>query len=96
MNVCPWTSRSHSVHVGQEVVVHYRWHPYHGRPIRVHYSEQRASGCFVHVEIEAGVVAALPAWMLDASICAAMTLGSPRVSTAVLCDLLRIPDQVDR
>jgi hypothetical protein len=83
-------SCSHSAHVGQEIVVRYRWHPYYGRRIRVHYSEQRASGCVVHFEIEAGVVAALPAWMFDASICASMSLGRPRVSTAVLCDLHRL------
>ncbi|EQD62922.1 hypothetical protein B2A_02620, partial [mine drainage metagenome] len=63
----PEPSRSHSAHIGQEIEVHYRWHPFYGRRVRAHYSEQRASGRIVHVEIEPGVVTVLPDWMLDAS-----------------------------
>jgi hypothetical protein len=83
-------SRSHSARIGQEVEVHYRWHPFHGRRAYAHYSEQRAAGRVIHVEIESGVVTALPDWMLDASICAGMTLGVPRVSVDALCDLHRV------
>ena len=58
-------SRSHSAHVGQEVVVHYRWHPLYGRRVRRIQGERRASGEFVHVELAPGVVTIVAAWMLD-------------------------------
>ena len=90
MNVCPWASRSHSAHIGQEVEVYYPWHPYHGRRVRAHYSEQRAGGRVVHVEDKPGIVTVLPEWMLDASICASMQLGMPRVSVDCLRDLHRL------
>src|SRR4051794_7889172 len=83
-------SRIHSAHIGQEAKVHYRWHPFHGRRIRVQYSEQRADGRVVHVEIEPGVVTVLPFWMLDAGTCAGMTLGAPRVSLDALRELNRL------
>jgi hypothetical protein len=83
-------SRGHSAHIGQEVEVHYRWHPYHGRRIRVQYSEPRADGRVVHVEIEPGVVTVLPFWMLDAGPCAGMTLGVPQVSVDALRELNRL------
>ena len=35
----------------------------------------------MHVEIEAGVVTVLPEWMFNAGICAAMKIGTPRVSS---------------
>ena len=54
------------------------------------YSEQRADGRVVHVEIEPGVVTVLPLWMLDASICAGMAFGAPRVSVDALGDLNRL------
>lgn len=54
------------------------------------YSEQRASGRVVHVEVAPGIVTVLPDWMLDASICAGMILGAPRVSTDALSELHRL------
>ena len=44
------------------------------------YSEQRATGEVVHVEVAPGVVTCVAAWMLDAAACAGMELGAPRVS----------------
>ena len=83
-------SQVHSAHIGQDVEVHYRWHPFYGRRLRAQYSEQRGSGRVVHVEVAPGVVTVLPDWMLDASICAGMTLGAPRVSTSALGELQRL------
>ena len=44
----------------------------------------------VHVEIDAGVVKMVAAWMLDRAVCSAMELGEPRVTVAVLYDLHRL------
>src|SRR4051794_21624877 len=80
-------SRGHSAHVGQEAVVHYRWHPLHGRRVRRQCSEDRLAGRFVHVEVAPGVVTVMAAWMLDPVACAGMELGPPRVSVSALADL---------
>ena len=77
----------HSAHVGQEVVVHYRWHPLFGRRLRQHYSEDRRTGRIVHVETAPGVVVALAAWMLDPVACAGMELGPPCVSIPAIVAL---------
>jgi hypothetical protein len=83
-------SPSHSAHIGQEVEVYYRWHPLYGRRVRRHYSEQRVSGQFIHVEAAPGVVTVVAAWMLDPVACAGMQLGVPRVSVAALVELHRL------
>src|SRR5947209_19459205 len=66
----PPPSRIHSAHIGQEVEVHYRWHPFYGRRLRLQHSEQRSSGRVIHVEVAPGTVTVLPDWMVDASVCA--------------------------
>ncbi len=58
-------SLGHSAHIGQEVVVHYRWHPLHGRRLRRHYGERRSGDDVVHVEAAPGIVMVVAAWMLD-------------------------------
>jgi hypothetical protein len=80
-------SRSHSAHIGQDVVIHYRWHPLYGRSVRRIQGERRASGEFVHVELTPGVVTILPAWKLDVVYCAGLKVGAPQVSLAALCTL---------
>src|SRR3954453_20607268 len=80
-------SRVHSAHIGHEVEVHYRWHPLYGRRLRVQHSEQRANGRVIHVEVAPGIVTILPDWMIDASVCAGMALGTPRLSMDALRDL---------
>ena len=80
-------STVHSAHVGQEVEVHYRWHPLYGRRVRQHYSELRAGGRVAHVEAAPGVVVVLAAWMLDAAACTGMKLGAPHLDVAALSDL---------
>jgi hypothetical protein len=44
-------SRSHSAHIGRDVVVQYRWHPLYGQRVRRIQGERRASGELVHVEL---------------------------------------------
>ena len=80
-------SRGHSAHVGQDLVIHYRWHPLYGQSVRCVRSERRSSGEFVHVELMPGVVTVLPAWKLDAVYCAGLKVGAPQVSLAALCTL---------
>ena len=75
-------SPAHSAHVGEEVEVHYRWHPLYGRRVRRQYSEQRADGQVVHVEAAPGVIIVLAAWMLDRAACADMVIGAPRAEVA--------------
>jgi hypothetical protein len=77
-------SRGHSAHIGQDVIVHYRWHPLCGQSARRIQIEQRATGEFVHVELTAGIVTILPAWKLDAVYCAGHKVGPPQVSLAAL------------
>ena len=80
----------HSAHIGPEVVIHYQWHPLHGRRVRRFYSERRAGGVVVHIEVSPGVVTAVAAWMLDAATCSSMTLGEPRAALSALRDLQQL------
>ncbi len=80
----------HSAHVGQEVEVFYRWHALYGRRLRRVYSERRATGELVHVEVGHGVVVAVAGWMLGAAVCSAFTMGPPRVSVRALAELHRV------
>ncbi len=80
----------HSAHVGQEVEIHYRWHPLYGRRVRVRDCEQRNKGPVVHVEVSPGMITTIAAWMLDPIVCAGMEAGQPRVSAAALRDLHRL------
>src|SRR4051794_13123547 len=80
-------SRGHSAHIGAEVVVHYRWHPLHGRSLRRQYSERRADGGGVHVEAAPRIVIVVPRLMLDPAACAGLGFGAPRVAVAALVDL---------
>ena len=85
-----WQSSGHSAHIGQEVEVHYRWHPLHGRRVRRLRSEQRVVGRFVYVEAAPGVVTVVAAWMLDPVACAGMEIGAPRVAVSGLVELHRL------
>ena len=80
----------HSAHVGQELEVHYRWHPYFGSKVGIRRVEQRATGRFLKVLGPAGVVVSIADWMLDPIVCAGMTIGAPRVDLAALIELERL------
>jgi hypothetical protein len=77
----------HSAHVGQEIEVHYRWHPYFGCTVSIRRVEQWATGLFFKVQGPAGVVVSMAAWMLDPVTCAGMTIGTPQVDRAALIEL---------
>lgn len=67
-------SSGHSAHIGEEVEIHYRWHAFYGRQVRLYYGEQRRGCAVVVVEHEPGVTTAVERWMLDRATCAAMKL----------------------
>ena len=72
-----WQSPGHSAHIGQEVVVHYRWHPLYGRRVRLQHAASSAlGGRFVQIEAEPGIVTVVAAWMLDPVACAGMEIGA--------------------
>ncbi|WP_178391874.1 hypothetical protein [Caballeronia sordidicola] len=77
----------HSAHIGQEVEVHYRWHPLFRRRVKVRDVEQRGGGRVVHIDAGDSEVRVIAEWMLDAAACSALVLGEPRVSVAALCNL---------
>jgi hypothetical protein len=52
--------------------------------------EQRATGQFLKVQGPAGIVISIAGWMLDPVICAAMTVGEPRVDLVALIELSRL------
>src|SRR5262249_50858846 len=81
-------SRSHSAHIGQDVVIQYRWHPLYGETVRRSGGERRAAGELVPVELTPGVaVTILPAWKLVPVYCAGLRVGAPQVCLAALCSL---------
>ncbi|MER9592858.1 hypothetical protein NKI94_29395 [Mesorhizobium australicum] len=61
----PLAISGHSAHVGQEVEVYYRWHPYFGRRLRCENSEERANGRIIHLVVVPGHVITALAWMVD-------------------------------
>ena len=55
--------------------------------MRRHYSERRANGKVIHVEVAPGIVTVVPGWMLDPAVCARFEYGAPRVAVSALADL---------
>lgn len=80
----------HTAHVGQELEVQYRWHPYFGRKVVIRRVTQRATGRFLSILGPAGVVVTIADWMLDPIVCAALPEGNPRVDLAALLELKRL------
>ncbi|MGO7658261.1 hypothetical protein ACC702_23780 [Rhizobium ruizarguesonis] len=64
----------HSAHAGDEVDVHYRWHPYFGQKVSVRRVEERATGRFVKVLGPTGVVIAISGWMIDPVVCSGIPI----------------------
>ena len=58
--------------------------------VRLQYSEMRASGEVVHVEVEPGRVVAVAAWMLYPVACSGMVVGSPQVAPMALFELSKL------
>src|SRR5262249_15436765 len=77
----------HADHGSQFVIVHYRGHPLHGERLRVRERLGRRGEQIVHLEVRSDVSWAVPLWMCDASICAAMSVGPPQISIDALNEL---------
>ena len=66
---------SHSTERAKQVTVHYRWHPLYGQIARVRRTVPRSTSEVLFCELSDGATGALPAWMTDAAVCAALTVG---------------------
>jgi len=80
----------HSAHVGQELEIHYPWHPRFRCKVVAHHIARRANGEFVQVRDPVGVLLFVASWMLDPVKCATMTIGAPRVDVATLIELTQV------
>ena len=65
----------------------YRWHPLHGKRVRLLRRTVHDGSAVVHVDVRRNVSRELPAWMVDPSVCCGMELGPPEVSLAALNEL---------
>jgi len=74
------------------VTIHYRWHPFFGRSLDVIRRVSRAGREFIHCELPDATIGQIPLWMTDASLCGAMTTGTPRASLGALADLRQLLD----
>jgi hypothetical protein len=86
----------HSAHVGDEVEVHYRWHPYFGRTVCIRRVDLRATGVFFQVLGPVGIVVMIAGWMIDPVTCASMIMGAARVDLAALIELQRLVNDGDK
>ncbi|CBW74835.1 unnamed protein product [Mycetohabitans rhizoxinica HKI 454] len=71
----------------QVAIIAYPWHPAHGQQFRVVRRSGRRGNQLVHLDVPGGLSRELPVWMLDASICSTMSLGSPQLSLSALNEL---------
>ncbi len=73
--------------VGERAIVHYRWHPQFGTEVRIAYREHLRGEDVAVFHMRDGTRTVLPAWMLDAGVCAVMTLGPERAAISSLVEL---------
>ena len=52
--------------------------------------EQRVTGQFLKIEGPSGIVVSVAGWMVDALVCADMSIGPPQVNLAALSDINRL------
>lgn len=86
----------HSAHVGDEVEIHYRWHPYFGQRVSIRRVEERATGRFLKVLGPSGVVVSISEWMIDPVVRGGMAMGFARVDLATLIELNRLVTSADK
>src|SRR4030095_1862685 len=83
--------KTHSTPAGDEVTVVYAWHPWAGRPVRLHEVIERATGASARCSLVDATIMRLqeiPAWMLDASACrTARTTAQPVAALSALATL---------
>ena len=92
-----WSGRSpHCTAVARTVTVHYRWHPLHGRTLRVLRFQPGKSGVQIFYEHEDGPRGAIPEWMTDSAACSMMALGCPVVAIEALLQLVELLEATPR
>ena len=83
--------KTHSTAAGDEVTVVYAWHPWAGRPVRLHEVIERATGASARCSLVDATITRLqeiPAWMLDARACrTARTTAQPVAALSALAAL---------
>src|SRR5207253_4169857 len=82
----------HSAYRSQFVVVAYPWHPLHGQQVRVYGRQGRAGRQILYIEVRPGLSREIPAWMCDAAVCAAISVGSARIAIDALTELRVVLD----
>jgi hypothetical protein len=80
-------TKRHSTYRSSFVIVAYRWHPLFGKRLRLIRRAGHGDAAVIHVEVDSKLSCELPAWMCDASVCAAMQLGPPQVAIHALNEL---------
>ena len=78
------------------MVVEYRWHPLYGKELPLKARRKIDNSEILRVESNHAGSHDLPAWMVDASICRGMELGTPQVSVAALVELRAFVDTLWR
>ena len=81
----------HTAHKTETRIVHYRWHPWHGRPVEVGVGERYPGVLRCYCRDGDEYARFLPAWMFDAAMCAAMRVTAvPAVALTALDALARL------
>jgi len=85
------TRTGHTAHKTETRIVHYRWHPWHGRPVEVGVGERYPGVLRCYCRDGDEYARFLPAWMFDAAMCAAMRVTAvPAVALTALDALARL------
>src|SRR6266851_9643128 len=81
------TIQSHNAHEIKRVTIWYRWHPFYGQAVRMLRARNKDGDQCLRCELPDGTTASIPAWMMDADVCAQMSAGEPAISLAALAQL---------
>ena len=77
-----------------DVVIAYRWHPLYGQRATRLRDQQMNEHKYVLCRLSTGKQHLLPAWMLEASLCAQHESGAPMLSLPALQELRRVLDSL--
>ena len=75
---------SHNAYISESVTIHYRWSALWGASLPVLRRIHREGGDCVVCELPSGGAIAIPIWMTEPSVCAALSVGPPVVSLYAL------------
>lgn len=82
----------HSAHHTEHVTVHYPWHPLHGETIVAQRSVRQGRDVWLFAQDQRA--AAVPVWMTDRVVCAALSTGPALISVGALTELRLLVDAV--